>query len=370
MPKLAAPVTVRVLRDLKPGTEVADGACPGLRARCGASGVVWSVMVTEAGTRRRIEVGGWPEIGVPEARERAAKLKAGTKVVKKPGLLTLDRLIDLYGREAGSKNSSWPESERNVRKVFASMLERDDLTPEELQRTADAYPAKQSAGAAVRYIKPILKWGAKRGYVERGLGADLDQPARVQKRSRVLSNEELMKVLPVLGKTGHDGAARMMLLTACRREEVCAMRFEDIEMDVWYVPGSIRKNGEEHIVPLTVDAQTVVGAQGRTSGLVFLGDRGKPLQNWNRWQEKIYERTGTEGWHRHDLRRTAATLLGKNGVPPFVVEMVLGHKEAHTDLAGIYNQSRYDKEVEEALQLLSDLLSGLEIKGRSTVVTR
>lgn len=369
MPKLAPAITVKVLRALEPGQEATDGGCPGLRARAFAGHVMWSVLIREDGKRKRVDIGQWPDIGVPEARERAAKIKAGADKPK-GDLLALDRIIQLYGREAGSLNSSWPESERNVRKVFAPMLERSDLTSEELQRTADAYPAKQSAGAAVRYIKPILKWASKRGYTSKGLGLELDQPARVQKRNRVLSPEELMKVLPVLGMTGHDGAARMMLLTACRREEVCAMRFEDIIEDVWYVPGDDRKNGEEHIVPLTGDAQTVVGAQGRTSGLVFLGDKGKPLQNWNRWQEKVYVRTGTDGWHRHDLRRTAATLLGKNGVPPYVVEMVLGHKEAHSDLAGIYNQSRYDKEKEEALQLLSDLLSGLEIKGRSTVVTR
>lgn len=364
MPKLAPAVTVAILKALQPGSEVADGGCPGLRARHRGGRVVWSVMVTDAGqVKKRVEVGPWPEIGVPEARQRAAKIKAGV-ATPKSGFLTLDRIVELYGRDRGGVRVSWPEAERSVRKVFAPMLQRDDLSLEELQRTADAYPAKQSAGAAVRYIKPILKWAAKRGYAPKGVGLDLEQPARVQKRDRFLSPEELMKVLPVLGNTGHDGAVRMMLMTACRREEVCGMRFEDIIEDVWYVPATIRKNKKEHIVPLSTDAQTLVGAQGRTSGLVFLGEKGKPLQNWNRWQEKVYARTGTDGWHRHDLRRTAATLLGKNGIPPFVVEMVLGHKEAHSDLAGIYNQSRYDKEVEDALRLLSDLLSGLEIKGR------
>ena len=139
------------------------------------------------------------------------------------------------------------------------------------------------------------------------------------------------------------------------------MRFEDIIEDVWYVPSAIRKNKEEHIVPLSIPAQTLIGAQGRTSGLVFLGERGKALQNWNRWQEKVYERTGTQGWHRHDLRRTAATLLGRNGVAPHVIEMVLGHKHAHSDLASIYNQSRYEKEVGEALELLGGVLHRISV---------
>lgn len=352
MPKLSPPVTVKVLKGLQPGQEVADGGCAGLRARAGASGVVWSVMVVEDGARRRIEVGGWPAIGVPEARERAAQIKVGAKAPART-FLPLDKVLVLYGQ--GRAQKSWPEAERNIRKVFAPLLADTALTVEALQRTADAYPAKQSAGAAVRYLKPVLKWAAKRGYAPKG-GEELEQPARVVKRNRVLTDEELRKVLAVLGRHGHDGAARMMLLTACRREEVCAMRFEDIIEDVWYVPGAARKNGEELLVPLPIPAQTLIGAQGRTSGLVFLGERGKPLQNWNRWQEKVYERTGTEGWHRHDLRRTAATLLGRNGVAPHVIEMVLGHKHAHSDLASIYNQSRYEAEVKEALELLGGVL--------------
>lgn len=36
--------------------------------------------------------------------------------------------------------------------------------------------------------------------------------------------------------------------------------------------------------------------------------------------------------------------------------MVLGHKNAHSDLASIYNQSRYEKEHLDALELLSGIL--------------
>jgi integrase len=156
----------------------------------------------------------------------------------------------------------------------------------------------------------------------------------------------------------------MMLITACRREEVCAMRFEDIIEDVWYVPAEIRKNKEELKVPLTWYAQTIVGAQGETSGLVFKGSKGKALDNWDRWQKKIFELTKTESWHRHDLRRTAATLLGDAGVSPHIVEIVLGHKTPHSELASIYNQSRYELEHEQALKVLSDIICGLEVRGK------
>lgn len=368
MAVVSPPVTVKILKALQSAgkaAEVADGACPGLRIRAGAAGTMtWSLLARDSdGVRKRIEVGEWPAIGIPEAREIASQFKAAIKREKAPpAQITLGDVVTLYGKGPGGELPSWKEAERCTRKVFASLMDEraGPITLHQLQKEADKYKAKSSAGAAVRYIKPILKWAAKRGYVQKGVAVELEQPQRPQKRSRVLSDDELRAVLPNLGTTGHDGAARMMLLTACRREEVCAMRFEDIIEDVWHVPGDIRKNGDGHRVPLSQQAQRIVGAQGRTSGMVFVGDKGGRLQNWNRWQKAIYEKTGTEGWHRHDLRRTAATLLGKNGVPPFVVEMVLGHKDAHTELASIYNQSRYDKEVEDALILLGDLLQGIE----------
>ena len=236
-----------------------------------------------------------------------------------------------------------------------------------LQRTADAYSSITAASAAIRYIRPVLKWAEKRGLTPKGLWRDIDPPAPVKRRDRVLSDSELILLLKHLGMRGHDGAARMLLLTATRREEVCQMKFEDIIEDVWYVPAEIRKTGGELRIPLTPYVQTLVGAQGRMEGLVFVGDRGGPLRNWDRWQKKVHELTGTSGWHRHDLRRTAATILGNNGVPPHVVEIVLGHKDPHTQLAGIYNQSRYEKEHEDALQILSDVISGLEMKALGKV---
>lgn len=361
MAKLSPPITLKALKDLKAAgktAEVADGACPGLRIRVGTAGAMtWSLLARDSdGVRRRIECGSWPEIGIPQAREIANQFKAAIKRETRPaGRLTLGGVIVLYGQEKGAERSSWTEAERCTRKVFGSLLERPagDLQRAEVQRIADAYPARHAASAAVRYLRPILNWAELRRYVPEANWAKLQQPASTRKRDRVLTPDELKRVLGALGRHGHDGAARFMLLTALRREEVCALRFEDIVEDVACVK---LKGGREAFIPLSVDAQTLIGAQGRTSGLVFVGDRGKRLQNWDRWQESIYTRTGTEGWHRHDLRRTAATLLGKEGVAPHVVEMVLCHKHAHSDLASIYNQSRYEKEHLEALELLSGIL--------------
>lgn len=372
MAKVSPPVTLKLLKELKAAgkaAEIADGACPGLRIRAGAKGAMtWSLLARDAdGKRRRIEVGEWPAIGIPEAREVAARLKADAKRASTPAAqVTLDDVLTLYGRSPAGERAGWPEAERAIRVCFRELLDARTagLDGPRLQRAVDAYRSRTAASAAVRYIRPVFKWAERRGMTPRGVWSDLQQPVNVKKRNRILTDHELMRLYRTLGQHGHDGAVRMMLITACRREEVCAMRFEDIIEDIWYVPAELRKNGEELAVPLTWYAQTLVGAQGRTSGLVFLGPRGKPLDNWDRWQKKFNEKSGTEGWHRHDLRRTAATLLGDAGVAPHIIEIVLGHKHPHTQLAGVYNKSRYEKEHAEALVKLSDILCGLEIRAR------
>jgi Arm DNA-binding domain len=94
--------------------------------------------------------------------------------------------------------------------------------------------------------------------------------------------------------------------------------------------------------------------------LVFATDAGHALGNWDRVTKTLHALSGTADWNRHDLRRTAATLLGELGTDPHVIESVLGHVTPHTGLASIYNRARYRPEMTVALQRLADLLDELE----------
>jgi hypothetical protein len=74
------------------------------------------------------------------------------------------------------------------------------------------------------------------------------------------------------------------------------------------------------------------------------------------------------GWQRHDLRRTSATAMGELGVMPDVIEAVLNHVTIHSQIASVYNKSRYRPQVAEALQKLADWLDGIE-QGGAQVIT-
>jgi len=155
---------------------------------------------------------------------------------------------------------------------------------------------------------------------------------------------------------------RFILLTLARREEVGRARWIDIDFDAktWTIPET--KNGQPHIVPLSRRAlELLMSLKSRAEGeLVFCVKGGGPLHNWDRETKGIQAESNTEGWTRHDLRRTGATMLGDLGELPDIVEAALNHTSIRSTLAATYNRSRYRPQVAVVLQKLADELDAIE----------
>jgi integrase len=365
--------------------ELADAASPGLRLRLTPSGgKSWVLGCRDRlGETRRFPLGKFPAMGVSEARSEAramyAKVKAGADPVAdrrrdlaigkdaKAGIGTLAAVLDIYAAHKGKTLKSWEHSRKRVDRVFKPLMSRPvaTLTVADLQMAADAYPAEQSAGFAVRTIRPALKWAARRNHVDPAL-AELQAPATVKARKRTLSREELAMVLPVLrASTGpHATMIRFLLLTLARLNEAAGARWRDIDMTAatWTIEET--KNGQLHVVPLSRQAldmlRTRRSAADGPDALVFASNAGTPLGNWDRETKALQSRSGTVDWHRHDLRRTGATMLGDMGELPDIIEAALNHVSIRSPLAAAYNRSRYRPQVAAALQRLADALDAIE----------
>jgi integrase len=376
--------------------ELIDKVQPGLRLRVSPAGAkTWVLTARDAdGRMRRFTLGHHPGMGAADARNEARRLRAdvrrGADPVKETrerralakaatdGVATFGALLDLYETKQGSKLKSWPEYRRRMEDVFKPLLNRPltSLEPRDFQLRADSWPSPQSASSAVRYVRPLLKWGAAagRGYVPRSL-AEIVPPASVQRRDRVLSRLELARLLPLL-KPDHGvypAALRFLLLTAARRSEVAQARWRDVDMatGVWTIP--VTKNRKPHAVPLSRQALALLEAlrpaDASGDALIFSAT-GRPLDGWDRATKAIQGRSATEGWTRHDLRRTAATMMGEAGVEPHVIEAALNHTSIHSQLAATYNRARYREPVARALQTLADLLDGIEQGGAAVIPMR
>jgi integrase len=266
---------------------------------------------------------------------------------------TLAALLILYSSQRGVELKRWSEAKRSIELVFKPLLSRplDTLTARDFQILADGYGARHAAGAAVRYVRPLLKWGVSRGYIASEL-ANLHLPVPVRRRKRVLTQAELAALLPGLRGSGRPQAAALyfMLLTLSRRQEAALARWCDVKMDdrIWIIPET--KNGEPHVVPLSRQAMGLLWARLPTDGtgkttepnaLIFATATGAAVSNWDRETKVLQKASGTGGWTRHDLRRTGATMLGDMGVSPDIIEAALNHVSIRSPLAATYNRSRY-----------------------------
>jgi integrase len=379
---------------------LSDPGHRGLQLRITPHGIrTWILYCRDAvGRPRRFSLGAHPEIGIAQARRAASatreqvrqgadpiaaarQRRAEARSSQQPAVDTLRTLVALYGRQTGGKLRSWGEYQLRIHSVFGKQLDTAlaDLHLGSLQLQADRWPAQQSAAAAVRYLRTILRWAVApgRSYVAKDL-IEIAAPATVVRRERVLDRDELSRLLPVLtaSSSAYAAAMRLMLLTLGRREEVAEMTWREVDLDrsIWTLPAARAKSDRAHVVSLSRQARAILQARQpekpHPDARIFAAPRGGTLARWDSETKRIMAASDTSGWHRHDLRRTGATLLGELGVEPHIIEAALNHAHIGGQLAAIYNRHRYGPQVAEALQRLADALDGIATGGAVVVPLR
>ncbi len=189
-----------------------------------------------------------------------------------------------------------------------------------------------SGGTVIRelaYISAIVN------HARREWGINVPNPVQMvrkpqspQARSKVLTEEEVSKLLQALEPTGRQNnwtkpAVQLALATAMRRGELLALRWEyiDLEARTAFLPDT--KNGESRTVPLSTTAVQVLAVLPRhISGMVI------PVKYFtlDAAFKRACKRAGLDDVRFHDLRRTAITRMAEK--LPNVIELaaVSGHK--------------------------------------------
>jgi integrase len=215
----------------------------------------------------------------------------------------------------------------------------------------------RQADYVLAIVRGIMNWHATRDddYVSpivRGMART--KPAD-RKRERILSDDEIRQLWPVLGTRGSFGALlKLALLTGQRREKVAAIRWVAVD-GVWTIPTEAREKGNAASLHLAKSALAIVKAQPRIEGnpYVFPG-RGEGHFNGfspckRALDEKLAQGKPIAPWVIHDLRRTARSLLSRAGVSVDVAERVLGHVIG----GGVYDRHSYESEKRDALNRLA-----------------
>lgn len=406
VPALTAVAFAKIKPHPNKTIELVDGAVAGLRLRVTPAGSkTWSLNIRANGVMRRFDVG--KELGLADARKKATALRQqindggdptaekreqrSRAVSAKLGIGTLEAVIDAYftdGNGAGLKSKVMQA--RCIKLVLSAHLKRPavDVISSDIQCAVDAYAAKVTAARVVSYVKSLVRWALKRGLM-RGV-FDIEKPMQNDPKQISLDEDQLSSLLPTFTDS-YGRCCRMILLTGARLDEARNAKWGqfDVANSIWTIPGEARKDTRaqakrrlkpKEAMPIPLSRQALVlleeiraaelsrrqlagnGDEIAPGDMVFVGQRGGKLDNWDRWLKANFKKSGVDEWSAHALRRTTATLAGKNGAAPHVVSALLGHANLGGQLVAVYNKSRYETEHAEVLQHIADKLEQIEKK--------
>lgn len=217
-------------------------------------------------------------------------------------------------------------------------------------------------------LRNILNWGVRHELLSRNVAAlveDDDLPKVVQPKPLALTDDELRKVLAeaknptsrskkrgyISSKPWFYAAIVFASYTGCRRGEILAVRWSDINFDGGEVTISrsltermafkTPKNDKTRTIVISgglcsvlrshraaqAEERLFFGARYKDQDLVFAHADGSPIDPWNfaRAVRDLVLRAKVTPITLHGLRDTHASLLAKAGVPIEVISQRLGH---------------------------------------------
>lgn len=174
---------------------------------------------------------------------------------------------------------------------------------------------------------------------------------REEEKKRYLSDEEQIRLGEVLAEALEEGtesvyvvsAILLLIYTGCRLSEILTLRWDYVTSHHLELPDS--KTGRRRI-PLPREAYDILMDLPRESGNPFVilgGVEGAPLVNLQKPWRRIRARADLTDVRIHDLRHTYASVAVNNGIDPFMLKEIMGHKNLSTTL-------RYSHLADDAVQ--------------------
>jgi integrase len=217
------------------------------------------------------------------------------------------------------------------------------------------------------YLNGIFEFAIDAGMVD----ANPVPPTSLLKRRNAVSHAAMdLDTLPAfLAKLRSCGANRetvialeLVILTACRKNEVVCGRWSEIDLDagVWVVPAERMKARREHWVPLSPQAVALLRELRTLSdGEVLFPhrkDRRQPMAD--RTLNALIERIGYSGTTVHGFRSMFSTHFNSTGANPDVIERCLAHAPRDAVRAA-YNRHSYHDERRAMMLEWSNLIDQL-----------
>jgi integrase len=375
----------------------------------------WTLFYRFAGTQKRLSFEPpYPALGLAAGRKRAgdalamlsegkdpAAAKAATKEAAAQAPDTIAKVVDLFIQRNLEAKGRAPRYIEETRRNFGNHVlprwGKRDIKTITRRDVAELLDAVMDVGSKVKRdgkrltipggpiaanrtlaaIRALFNFALRRGIIDSTPAALVERPGKELRRDRTLSTEEMRVVWGTSGALGYPFGPffQLALITGQRRNELARMRWADLDLDaaIWTLPAEATKARRAHVVPLAPLAIEILNALPRKahrvarvvkpSPYVFTTAGGAPISGFSkakpRLDEAIKVRNGDAlaPWVIHDLRRTAATEMGRLGVSRFLIGKVLNH--ADRSITGIYDRHEYLQEKRQALETWAMYLHSL-----------
>ena len=139
------------------------------------------------------------------------------------------------------------------------------------------------------------------------------------------------------------------------------MRHEHRKDGWWQMPGKPvpelgwkgTKNGEDHAVWLPPAVRDIIAStNGETTGFVFAGSRGRPINDLDGTMRAICEQLQlTDPIKPHDLRRTHGSTITGLGFGRDAMNRIQNHKEG--GIADVYDRFQYRDENKRIMEAVA-----------------
>ena len=368
--------------------KLTDGKGLNLEVRTNGS-KYWRLSYRYQQKQKTLALGVYPVVSLADARSFSLDAKKLIQSGTDPAVLKRQQKLisseqtfkpiakQWHKKESGrwSKDHSdkvWRSLKVDAFKHLGDMPIKDIKTTDVLYviRKIEGRGALDVASRVKQRISSVFRFAIQTGIIEHNPADALRnviETRKVQHRKSI-KIEELPSFLNALdtykGYPLTEFALKFIVYTFVRPGELRSAEWKDIDLDkaIWRIPPEKMKMNEEHIVPLSKQALTLLESIKKLSGkfdLVFPGSHNgwKPMSE-NTLTYAIRKRLKFDAT-AHGFRSTASTILNETGYRVDVIERQLAHGERNKVRAA-YNRSQYLQERTEMMQWYSDYLDNLK----------
>jgi integrase len=236
-----------------------------------------------------------------------------------------------------------PQTQTHHRVVFRWLcrhygdLPLTAITPAWLRQWREELSPGHTLGTVRQYLVTLsgaLSWVVEHGWLVENPMRMVRRPPEPPWRVRFLSADERQRLLCACQQSANAFLYLLVVLalsTGCRRNELCRLRWPQVDLERGLVRLVTTKNKRPRTVPVTGLALTLLRAHAATqrAGVDWLfprADGQRPVLIEQAWRT-ARQRAGLVDFRFHDLRHTAASYLAMHGASLLEIAEVLGHKK-------------------------------------------